>query len=79
MRDTEISVACGVDEPLAAAHTEQEHRPVHKTPSPDLCLQPGPVVDADHPAVVALARKLAVIMHAIWKDGTEFKLKGRAI
>ncbi|MER8428038.1 IS110 family transposase [Mesorhizobium sp. M1403] len=24
-------------------------------------------------AVVALARKLAVIMHAIWKDGTEFE------
>ena len=29
-------------------------------------------------AVVALARKLAVIMHAIWKDGTEFELKLRA-
>ena len=27
-------------------------------------------------AVVALARKLAVVMHAIWKDGTEFELKG---
>jgi len=26
-------------------------------------------------AVVALARKLAVIMHAIWKDGTEFEAK----
>ncbi len=26
-------------------------------------------------AVVALARKLAVIMHAIWKDGTEFEVK----
>ncbi|MEQ3729267.1 MAG: IS110 family transposase [Tateyamaria sp.] len=26
-------------------------------------------------AVVALARKLAVIMHAIWKDGTEFEMK----
>ena len=26
-------------------------------------------------AVVALARKLAVIMHAIWKDGTEFEPK----
>lgn len=27
-------------------------------------------------AVVALARKRAVIMHAIWKDGTGFKPKG---
>lgn len=27
-------------------------------------------------AVVALARKLAVIMHAIWKHGTEFEAKG---
>lgn len=27
-------------------------------------------------AVVALARKLSVIMHAIWKDGTEFEAKG---
>jgi len=27
-------------------------------------------------AVVALARKLAVIMHAIWKDGTEFEPRG---
>ena len=26
-------------------------------------------------AVVALARKLAVIMHAIWRDGTTFKLQ----
>lgn len=26
-------------------------------------------------AVVALARKLSVIMHAIWKDGTEFEAK----
>jgi len=26
-------------------------------------------------AVVALARKLSVIMHAIWKDGTEFEMK----
>jgi len=26
-------------------------------------------------AVVALARKLAVIMHAIWRDGTEFEAK----
>lgn len=26
-------------------------------------------------AVVALARKLAVIMHAIWRDGTTFELK----
>ncbi|MGX9353397.1 IS110 family RNA-guided transposase (plasmid) [Shimia sp. W99] len=26
-------------------------------------------------AVVALARKLAVIMHAIWKDGTEFEAR----
>ena len=26
-------------------------------------------------AVVALARKLAVIMHAIWKDDTEFEMK----
>jgi transposase len=26
-------------------------------------------------AVVALARKLAVIMHAIWRDGTEFEPK----
>lgn len=26
-------------------------------------------------AVVALARKMAVIMHAIWKDGTEFEAK----
>jgi transposase len=29
-------------------------------------------------AVVALARKLSVIMHAIWKDGTEFELKRHA-
>lgn len=26
-------------------------------------------------AVVALARKLSVIMHAIWKDGTEFEVR----
>ncbi len=26
-------------------------------------------------AVVALARKLSVIMHAVWKDGTEFEMK----
>ena len=31
---------------------------MHKTPSPEHCLQPGPVVDADHPTVVALAREL---------------------
>jgi transposase len=26
-------------------------------------------------ACVAVARKLAVIMHAMWRDGTEFRLK----
>ena len=27
-------------------------------------------------AVVALARKLSVILHAIWRDGTTFEMKG---
>lgn len=31
---------------------------MHNTPAPELCLQPGPAVDADHPAVLALARRL---------------------
>ena len=29
-------------------------------------------------AAVATARKLAVILHAIWKDGTEFEWKKEA-
>jgi transposase len=29
-------------------------------------------------AIVALARRLAVIMHRMWSDGTEFRWKGKA-
>ncbi len=33
------------------------------------------VADKLQKAVVALARKLAVLMHAIWKKGAEFETK----